>query len=190
MPAVSESADAVTAGRGCVRELEDFDRVAHTYWPAVFRYALASLRDADAAATLAQDCLLKAWNGRRSFRGESSLRTWIMRIAVNLVRDYGRDRRLRFWRRVRGAGDTTEAELLAGRELSPEARAALQQQVAAVWAATAKLPERQRTVFLLRFVEEMDLLEIAAAAGMAEGTVKAHLFRAVRSVREQMEERK
>jgi RNA polymerase sigma-70 factor (ECF subfamily) len=55
--------------------------------------------------------------------------------------------------------------------------------VAAVWEAAAKLPERQRTVFLLRFVEDMDLLEIAYATGIKEGTVKAHLFRAMRAVR-------
>jgi RNA polymerase sigma-70 factor (ECF subfamily) len=55
--------------------------------------------------------------------------------------------------------------------------------VAAVWEAAAKLPERQRTVFLLRFVEDMDLLEIAYATGMKEGTVKTHLFRAMRAVR-------
>jgi len=48
------------------------------------------------------------------------------------------------------------------------------------------LSERQRTVFLLRFVEDMDLLEIAAATGMKEGTVKTHLFRALQAVRERM----
>jgi RNA polymerase sigma-70 factor (ECF subfamily) len=49
------------------------------------------------------------------------------------------------------------------------------------------LSERQRTVFLLRFVEEMDLEEIAAVTGMKEGTVKTHLFRAVQAVRANLE---
>jgi RNA polymerase sigma-70 factor (ECF subfamily) len=48
------------------------------------------------------------------------------------------------------------------------------------------LPERQRTVFLLRFVEEMELLEIAAVTGLTEGAVKVHLYRALRSVRAQV----
>ena len=52
------------------------------------------------------------------------------------------------------------------------------------------MSERQRTVFLLRFVEDMDLLEIAAVTGMKEGTVKTHLFRAVQSVRLGLEEQK
>jgi RNA polymerase sigma-70 factor (ECF subfamily) len=191
MPAATEVKYAETPAGRPGWELDDFELVARTWWPAVFRYALSSLRDPDAAATLAQDCLLKAWRSRQSFRGDSSLRTWLMQIAVNLVRDYGRNRRLQFWKNLRNAPSSVEAaaESLAGRDLSPEARAAIHQQVTAVWAVTATLPERQRTVFLLRFVEEMDLLEIAAATGMAEGTVKAHLFRALRTVRERMEKK-
>lgn len=191
MPAVTEMKDAgARAGRpGC--ELDDIDSVAQTWWPALFRYALASLRDPDAAATLAQDCLLRAYRSRHAFRGDSSLRTWLMQIAVNLVRDYGRNRRLQFWKNLRRApaGIEAVAESLAGRDLSPEARASIHQQVAAVWTVTATLPERQRTVFLLRFVEDMDLLEIAAATGMAEGTVKVQLSRALRTVRERMEKK-
>jgi RNA polymerase sigma factor (sigma-70 family) len=51
-----------------------------------------------------------------------------------------------------------------------------------------RLSGKQRTVFLLRFVEDMDLLEIAAVTGMREGTVKTHLFRALKSVRAALKE--
>jgi RNA polymerase sigma-70 factor (ECF subfamily) len=61
------------------------------------------------------------------------------------------------------------------------------EQVEAIWTAVASVSERQRTVFLLRFVEDMDLLEIAAVTGMKEGTVKTHLFRAVQAVRAKLE---
>ena len=73
------------------------------------------------------------------------------------------------------------------RQQSPEALAAVRERVEAVWAAAATLPARQRTVFLLRFVEDMDLLEIAEVTGMKEGTVKVHLFRALNSVRARLE---
>jgi RNA polymerase sigma-70 factor (ECF subfamily) len=63
----------------------------------------------------------------------------------------------------------------------------VKEQVQAIWKAAANLTERQRTVLLLRFVEDMDLLEIAAVTGMKEGTVKTHLFRAVQSVRAVLE---
>jgi RNA polymerase sigma-70 factor (ECF subfamily) len=62
--------------------------------------------------------------------------------------------------------------------------------VQAIWTAAASLPGRQRTVFLLRFVEDMELLEIAEVTGMKEGTVKTHLFRALQSVRARLEGKK
>jgi RNA polymerase sigma-70 factor (ECF subfamily) len=69
---------------------------------------------------------------------------------------------------------------------SPEALAAGRQQVEAIWSALAGLSERQRTVFLLHFMEEMSQAEIAAATGISLGAVKVHLFRAVRAVREKL----
>jgi RNA polymerase sigma-70 factor (ECF subfamily) len=146
---------------------------------------LASLRDRDAAETLTQDCFMKAYRARAQFRGEASVKTWLMRIAVNLVRDYLSNARLKFWRRTqRSCVDPSVAEgWLADRRSSPEAMANAKQKVAAIWSVVADLPQGQRTVFLLRFVEDMDILEIAAATGLKEGTVKIHLFRSLRSVR-------
>jgi RNA polymerase sigma-70 factor, ECF subfamily len=162
------------------RELDDFDAVVRLHWPRVFRLALASLRDREAAENLAQDCFLKAYQARGTFRGDASVTTWLMQIAVNLVRDRGRDRRLLFWRqRAAAPGDFDAPD----RAASPEEKAAAREEVAAVWRVAQGLPERQRTVFLLRFVEDMELLEIAGVTGLREGTVKAHLFRALRAVR-------
>ncbi len=158
------------------------------YRPKVFRFAMASLRDADAAQTVTQDCFLKAFQAWGRFRRECSLDTWLMTIAVNLVRDSVRNRRLQFWKRTSQEAEPAEIveRTLAGCGPTPEAQIILNEQVKAVWAAAAVLPERQRTVFLLRFVEEMELLEIAAATGMKEGTVKAHLFQALRTVRQRV----
>ncbi len=167
------------------RDLADFDAVVQLYRASIFRYVLASLRDRDAAETLTQDCFLKAYCARNQFRGEASVKTWLMRIAVNLVRDHLSNVRLKFWRRTRQSSvDPSVAEgWLADRRSSPEAMALARQKVAAVWSVVAELPQMQRTVFLLRFVEDMDILEIAAATGLKEGTVKIHLFRSLRSVR-------
>jgi RNA polymerase sigma-70 factor (ECF subfamily) len=168
--------------------IQDFEEVVRLYWPRVFRFALASLRDGDAAQTLAQDCFLRAYRGRAWFRGESSVATWLMRIEVNLVRDAARKRGLRFWRQARASSvDVGDAgNWLPDRGVSPEARASLQEEVRAVWKSADRLPAKQKTVFLLRFVEEMSILEIAAATGMKEATVKTHLFRALAAVRERL----
>ena len=172
------------------RELEDFDAVVRLYWPRVFRFALISLRDRDAAETLAQDCFFKAFRGRQGFRGEASISTWLMHIAVNLVRDSIRNRRLLFWKRTSAASPEFDlvSQQLADRHASPEGALLAKERLAAVWKAVETLSTRQRTVFLLRFVEDLDLLEIAAVTGLREGTVKVHLFRAMESVRKQMGE--
>ncbi len=170
-------------------DASNFESMVRECSGKIFRFALASLRDYDAAATVTQDCFLKAHRGWDSFRHECSRETWLMRIAVNLIRDYSRNRRLQFWRRVEAAAPPADLLPISDpRERSPEARTLLKERVDAVWNAAAALPEKQRIVFLLRFVEEMDILEISAATGMKEGTVKTHLFRALNKVRERMGE--
>src|SRR5580704_6222972 len=84
-------------------ELEDFTSLVMRYRPAVFRFLLFSLRDRDAAETLAQECFLKAYKARDAFRGDSKVSTWLMHIALNLVRDYTRNRRLQFWKSAQAA---------------------------------------------------------------------------------------
>jgi RNA polymerase sigma-70 factor (ECF subfamily) len=165
-------------------EIEDFDAVVRLYWPRVFRFALASLRDRDSAETVAQDCFLKAYHARERFRGDCAVQTWLMQIAVNLVRDRVRSRRLQFWKSA--VEIDSVSQWIPDGNLSPEAQTSAREQLEAVWRATDGLSGKQRTVFLLRFVEEMELLEIAAVIGMKEGTVKIHLFRALEAVRKRL----
>jgi RNA polymerase sigma-70 factor (ECF subfamily) len=174
-----------------VKEIEDFDRVVQFYWPRVLRFVMASVRDRDAAETLTQDCFWNAYRRRATFRGESSLQTWLMRIAVNSVKKAARNRRLRFWRDAeRSALDAAAIESwLPDHKISPEARTLVNEQVQAVWNATRDLSVRQRTVFLLRFMEDMSIREIAETTGLTENAVNVHLFRAVRGVRQRMEKR-
>jgi RNA polymerase sigma-70 factor (ECF subfamily) len=169
-------------------ELQDFDRVMQLYWPRILRFVMASVRDRDVAETLTQDCFMNAYRARSSFRGESSLNTWLMRIAINNVRKFYRNRKLQFWRKLQNVAvdPTTISRRLADRNISPEARALIHDQVRAVWEATKDLSERQRTVFLLRFMEDMDIVDIAAATGLSRSSVNVHLFRAVRAVRESL----
>ncbi len=179
---------AVAAADNRSTEMEDFDAAVRLYWPRIFRFAPASLRDRDAAGSVAQDCFLNARRSWQRFRGDCSVHTWLMHIAVNLVRDRARNRRFQFWKRTLAAAPDLEAASarIADQGASPEGVALAKEQLEAVWSATQELPERQRTVFLLRFVEDMDLLEIAAATGLKEGTVKVHLFRALQSIRERL----
>jgi len=169
-------------------ELEDFNTLVVRHRPSVFRFLLFSLRDRDAAETLTQECFLKAYKARQSFRGESKISTWLMHIALNLARDHARNRRLQFWKSTQeaSAGFEDLSEFARDRNASQEAVLLAKEQVQAVWAVAETLSQKQRAVFLLRFVEDLELLEIAAVTGMKEGTVKTHLFRAVEAIRKRL----
>jgi RNA polymerase sigma-70 factor, ECF subfamily len=166
----------------------EFSLVVVRHRPQIFRFLLASTRDLDLAETLTQECFLKAHRNWANFRGESSVVTWLMRIAINLQKDHWRNRRMQFWRQTRAnAVDLDEAsEWLPSHESSAEQKLLARERVAQVWQAVEGLSERQRTVFLLRYVEEQELSEIAESTGLSEGTVKAHLSRALARVRSEL----
>ena len=176
------------AWKVAVAEMDDFDEVVRLYRPRIFRYLIATLRDRDVAESLTQDCFLKAWNARHQFRGDSSLMTWLTRIAVNLARDHARSQKMRFWQKSR-AEDIEPSDLgdwLADGRSTPEQSLLAREQTSAVWAAVQVLSPNQKTVFVLRFVEELELAQIAEATGMNENTVKSHLYRALRTVRDKV----
>src|SRR3984885_8467799 len=167
---------------------QEFSHVVSAHRQQIFRFLLASTRDVDLAETLTQECFLKAHRNWGSFRGDSSAMTWLMRIAINLQKDHWRNRRVQFWRQTRtNAVDLDEAsDWLPSGESSQEQQLLARERVAQVWSAVEGLSERQRTVFLLRYVEELELSEIARATGLSEGTVKAHLSRALARVRTEL----
>jgi len=180
-PAMAGEATRID-GEAAARE---FAGIVEAHRPQIFRFLLASTRDVDLAETLTQECFLKAHRNRDNFRGESSAMTWLMRIAINLEKDYWRNRRLQFWRHTRtNSVDLDEAsEWLPSGERSVEQHLIAKEKVAQVWRVVASLSGRQRTIFLLRYVEELELADIARSTGLSEGTVKAHLSRAVNKVR-------
>jgi RNA polymerase sigma-70 factor, ECF subfamily len=169
-----------------VLDLADFDEVVRLYRPRIFRFLLASLRDRDTAENLTQDCFLKAYMGRAHFRGDASLSTWLMKIAMNLLRDHLRSKRLRFWTKTRETAlDPIDvSDWVPDGRSSPEEEYIARTQVKSIWETVSTLPAKQRSVFVLRFVEEMELKEIAELTGMNPSTVKTHLYRALAVIRE------
>jgi RNA polymerase sigma-70 factor (ECF subfamily) len=158
------------------------------YRGRVFRYILFATRDEDVAESLTQDCFLRAHTAQASFRGECAMSTWLMRIAVNLVRDHQRSMKLRFWKRAAMLDASEMSDRLPDMQSSTEHRLIAQERVATVWRAVETLSERQRSIFLLRFVEELELPEIAEAMRMNVNTVKSHLYRALSVVKKQVGE--
>jgi RNA polymerase sigma-70 factor (ECF subfamily) len=173
------------SGEHRISELEDIDALIRVYKSKVFRFVAFSLTDRDAAESITQDCFLKAHLTRDQFRGDCSMSTWLMRIAFNLVRDHTKSQKFRFWKNAAStAVDAHDASLhLASGASSAEARLIAKERVEMVHRTLQELSDKQRSVFVMRFVEEMDLPEIAAVTGMSLPTVKTHLYRAVGAIR-------
>ncbi|MGH9547184.1 MAG: RNA polymerase sigma factor [Terriglobales bacterium] len=179
----TEEAEAISAER--------FDDIMRLHQRRVYRVIFLLVRDADAADTLTQECFLRAYQKRASFRGECRIETWILRIAVNLVRDHGKSRRASFWKRLVGLDDSaspdTEPRQFPAREASAERALLAREELEAVWNALSSLSPQQRTIFFLRYEEEMSLAQIADLLEVKVGTVKTQLSRATGKLREMKE---
>lgn len=181
-----EPSEISLVGNGAAASaFDDIASVHAAYEGRVFRFLLFSVKDRDLAHELTQDTFLQAWKSRASFRGECSIATWLMRIAVNLVRNHTRTGYFKFWRKAsETAVDAEEMQShLRHPAASAEAELIARQQMKQVWATVETLSDRQRTIFLLRFVDELELSEIATATGLTLPTVKSHLYRALDNVR-------
>lgn len=177
-------------------EEQEFAMLVELHQRGIYRLLLGLTRDPDAAETLTQECFLKAFQNRSSFRHEASAKTWLTRIAINLAHDHRRNRRMQFWKSLFHRGQTGSgkngpaelaeplAEALADGRASAERRLLAREHLAAVWKAVGRLSNQQRTVFLLRFVEEMSLEEIGQTMGVSVASVKTHLRRATMTVRQ------
>ncbi|MGA2987704.1 MAG: sigma-70 family RNA polymerase sigma factor [Terriglobia bacterium] len=185
---------AASRGRTDGIAAEEFDHIVRSHQRRVFQVLVSLVRDHDLADNLTQDCFLRAFQKRTTFRGEASVETWLIRIAVNLARDHLRNRRLAFWRNIleRPPRPEEAAAEIDIPDPGPSAERALlaREQLAAVESALEKSSPQQRLAFSLRFFEEMTLEEIAGTMQLEVGTVKTHLFRAVSAVRNKLKEKK
>ena len=171
-------------------ELDDIDQLVHRYRARLLRFVAFSIGDPDLAQSIVQDCFMKAYNARESFRGECSVQTWLNRIALNMILDYQRTQKFRFWRSFRKTAlDITEiASTLPSSAKTPEKNLLMRERVAQVVKALEAVSFNQRTIFLMHFQEEMGIQEISLATDISVNTVKTHLNRAIKAVREKIGE--
>ncbi len=151
------------------------------------RIAYHFLRDAADADEAVQDAFIKVFSHIDSFRDELPFEVWFTRILINgcLDRQKARRRRARWVVSAPEAepGERAWAESVAASSPSPEEALLLRERRAQIASAVAKLPERQRTIFLLCHYEGCSSREVSTITGLNESTVRVHLFRAVRKLR-------
>lgn len=155
----------------------------------VFALCQRFLQDRDEADSATQDVFLKAYQAltREDAQQLEDPSRWITRIAVNTCLDRLRSRKWQFWRRRPDAEDE-RAILAMAPSRSPEAedRYFARQIGRRLALGLEKLSPRQRVVFSLRHFDEMSLEEIGQTLDLDVGTVKAHMFRAIAKLREEL----
>jgi RNA polymerase sigma-70 factor (ECF subfamily) len=166
-------------------ELDDIDELVRTYRAKILRFVTYSTGDPDLAETITQDTLLKAYMGRENFRGDCSVRTWLTGIAINVTRDHLRSAKFKFWKQAKSTAiDVHEmASFIPAEGSSPEKQLLAKEKIKLLAKALESLSRNQRTVFLMRFTEEMEVVEISEVLGMPVNTVRTHLHRALTAVR-------
>lgn len=156
----------------------------------VYQLALHLLGDRDEALDLSQEVFFSVFRTIGSFRGQSALKTWIYRIAINQARN-----RQRWWRRRHQADQVSLDQHVAahgdlrqpGEHTSPDRAYARKELAEQLWTALDRLPFDQRTVVVLREIDGLSYDEIAFSLGVAVGTVKSRLTRARQTLRQQLQ---
>ena len=151
------------------------------------RIAFHYMRDGAEADEAVQDAFVKAYSHLASFREELPFEVWFTRILINgcLDRIKARTRRERWIQPMPDGpgGERDFGERTPGRGPSPEDLVLARERRQALAKALARLPERQRSVFMLSHYEGCTSREVSALTGLNESTVRVHLFRAIRKLR-------
>ncbi len=170
-------------------EIDAFRQLVERSKITTYRLAYDLTGDRHEAEDVSQETYIRAYRGLAGFRGDARWSSWLHRITVNAFIDH---------RRANKRNYVEYDEALEGDELMepggnhssphppPDSSAEGGMIREHVERALGRLPDKERSVFVLRHYQDLPLKEIAAALDLAEGTVKVYLFRAVRRLQEEL----
>ena len=141
----------------------EFEQIYKTYWDRIFRLCMGFVNDYDAAQDLSQETFIIVWQKLGTFRNESSIGTWIFRIASNnCLRQIEKQKRF------------PKSELPV--HLSEEKLTSLEPQIQFLYKCIAELPETDRIIISLE-LEDIKQNEIAKIVGLSEANVRVKIHR-------------
>ena len=156
-----------------------FNELVRRYQEKLYWIARRFVNDHDQADDVVQEVFIKVYSAIKQFRGESSVYTWLYRITVNGALNTLRKQRIRDFIRIdeffESAGEETE---------QPDALVEKDELQKLIEEAIAKLPEKQKAVFLLRYYEELPYEEISQILKTSVGGLKANYFHAAKKIGE------
>jgi len=160
-----------------------FEHIYHRFSTMVFNLALRLCGDPDEAADLTQEVFFRAYRHLGKFRGGSSLKTWLYRVALNHCRSRLGRRHRRWLLPLAPAAEKTVADPHRG----PEEQALASDAATSVERALAALPAAFREAVVLRDLEALSYEEIAQVLGARVGTVRSRIARGRERLRQLLE---
>ncbi len=170
-------------------EVEAFDELVIRYQDKIYRLAYSFVHNREDALDLSQEAFLRAFQALGRFERKAAFYSWLYRITTNLCIDFLRNRS-----RTKSVSLDAEAAYLPNglirgyKQYSPTKYVEEKELQQHIINAVSTLSPKQREVFVLRHWDGLQIKEIANVIGRSEGTVKAHLFHAVRNLRKQLAE--
>ena len=152
------------------------ERLMEQYGSSLLRMCALYLKDADLAQDAVQETFIRAYRHSESYRGESSEKTWLTSIAINVSRDMLKSAWFRHHSR------STDIDTL------PEQSADFTFPDNTVLTEVMRLPAKYREVILLRYYEGLKLKETASALGLSDGRVRSRLNKANELLRDRLKE--
>jgi RNA polymerase sigma-70 factor (ECF subfamily) len=147
------------------------------YQKFVYATALRYLKSSDDAYDASQEVFIKALKNIRSFRGDSSVTTWLYRITINVCSGMKRKEKVRQF-----VGLEAVEEVLPDRRISPEQTTENNDFRARFDTLLQALPEKQRQTFVMRYFDELSYEEISKISGTSVGGLKANYFQAAKKL--------
>ncbi len=166
---------------GCGRREEAFRGIVDAYTERLYWHVRRFLCSHEDTNDLLQDIFIKIWTALPSFRGASTLYTWIYRIATNEVLNHLRRQRLKSLISMDFSNDALERKIDEDSYFNGDG---LQREL---HKAILRLPEKQRIVFNLRYFDEMKYSEIAEITGTSEGALKASYHHAYNKIKDELQ---
>lgn len=174
------------------QELEAFEELVSLFERPIYSLCYRLLGDSEDARDAAQETFLRVYKGLNGFRGESGLKTWIYRIAINQAMN-----QQRWWRRrrrdetvslelARGESEMTIESSLRSQTATPEEAAIESERERCIMRALGEVKNEYRVALVLREIEQLSYEEIADTLRISIGTVKSRIARGREELRRRL----
>jgi len=168
-------------------QVNDFQEIVIRYQKLVWHLIAKIVKSESDREDVCQDVFVKVYKNLRSFKFESKLSTWIGRIAYTSAINFIQKKKPELYEDITPEGVTLDS--LAGTEVSPEQHAGSQNVNEIMKIEVMKLPLQYKTILTLYHLDEMNYNEIADVTKLPIGTVKSHLFRARKLLKDRLEKK-